>query len=121
MRQPFKNAPRCSFFCPPQRTEKRRSTSSSRMYLFIQLIALNEDFRKYSATGRDFYPQALDPPDMEKRLVAREIIVNFSKDAVQVSNSNLVKSGNAKINPDEQISWIGKSGKREQDRFKFMY
>ena len=98
------------------------------MYLFIQLIALNEDFRKYSATGRDFYPQALDPPDMEKRLVAREIIVNFFKDAVQVSNSNLVRnantlltSGNAKINPDEQISWIGKSGKREQDRFKFMY
>ena len=59
---------------------------------------------------------------MEKRLVAREIIVNFFKDAVQVSNSNLVRnantlltSGNAKINPDEQISWIGKSGKQEQD------
>ena len=54
--------------------------------------------------------------------------MNFLKDVVQVSNCNLVRnantlltSGNAKINPDEQISWIGKSGKQEQDRFKFMY
>ena len=65
---------------------------------------------------------------MEKRLIAGEIVVNFLKDVVQVSNCNLVRnantlltSGNAKINPDEQISWIGKSGKQGQDRFKFMY
>ena len=65
---------------------------------------------------------------MEKRLVARKVVVDFFRDAVQVSRSNLVRngntlltSGNAKINPDEQINWIGKSGKREQDGFKFTY
>ena len=69
--------------------------------------------RKYSATGRDFYPQDLDSSDIEKRVVAREIVMNFFKDAVPVSNSSLLRnanilltSGNAKINPDEQVSWI---------------
>ena len=82
--------------------------------------------RKYSATGRDFYPQDLDSSDIEKRVVAREIVMNFFKDAVPVSNSNLVRnantlltSSNAKINPDEQISWIAKSGKQEQERFTY--
>ena len=70
----------------------------------------------------------LDSLDLERRLAAREIAVKFFKDAVQVSNSNLVRnaktlwtSGNAKINPEKEISWIGKSGKREQDKFKFKY
>ena len=52
--------------------------------------------------------------------------MNFFKDAVPVSNSNLLRnanilltSGNAKINPDEQVSWIAKSGKREQERFTY--
>ena len=86
-----------------------------------------EDFQKYSPTCRDFRPQDLDSSNLERRLAAKEI-VNFFKDAVQVSNSNLVRnantlltSGNAKINPDQEIWWIGKSRKREQDKFKFTY
>ena len=61
-------------------------------------------------------------------MAAREIVINFFKDAVQVSNSNLVRntntlltSANAKINPDHKLSWIGKSRKQEQDKFKFTY
>ena len=78
--------------------------------------------------GRDFRPQDLDLTDLEKRLAAREIVLKFFKDAVHVSNSNLVRNannllttGNAKINLEEQLNWIGKYGKHEQDRFKFMY
>ena len=47
---------------------------------------------------------------------------------MQVSNSNLVQNANAlltngsgKINPDKEISWIGKCRKREQDKYKFTY
>ena len=117
------------FFFLPSTTNRKETINQ-----FFKNVSLHpidgryEDFRKYSATGRDFYPQALDSPDMDKRLVAREIVVNFFKDAVQVSNSNLVRnantlltSGNVEINPDKQKSRIGKPGKREQDRFKFTY
>ena len=74
-------------------------------------------FRKYSVVGRDFCPQDLESTDLKKRLAAREIVVKFLKDAGHVSNSNLVRnannlltSGNAKINPEEQLTCIGKSG-----------
>ena len=87
-----------------------------------------EDFQKYSPTTRDFRLQDLDLSDLERRLAAKEIVINFFKDAVQVSNSNLVRntntlltSANAKINLDQEISWIAKSRKREQDKFKFTY
>ena len=70
-----------------------------------------EDFRKYSVVGRDFCPQDLDSTDLEKRLAAREIVLKFFKDAFHVCNSNLVRnannlltSGNAKINPKEQLN-----------------
>ena len=76
-----------------------------------------EDFRKCSANGRDFYPQDLDSSDMEKRLAAREIVVNFFKDPVQVSNSNLMRYANTLLTS----GLIGKSGKREQEKFKFTY
>ena len=95
---------------------------------FIKIDCRYEDFQKYSTQSREFRPQDLDSSDLERRLAAKEIIINFSKDAVQVSNSNLVQnantlltSGNTKTNPDQELSWIGKSRKREQDKFKFTY
>ena len=86
-----------------------------------------EDFQKYSRQGREFRPQHIDSLNLERRLDAREIFINVFKDAVQVSNSNLMRntntllaSGNAKINPDPELRWIGKSRKREQEKFKFV-
>ena len=51
--------------------------------------------------------------------------MNFFKDAVQVSNSNLMRNknallvnGEAKLNPEDEFSWIGKSHYQNQDKFK---
>ena len=117
------------FFFLPSATDRKEKINQ-----FFKNVSLHpvdcryEGFRKYSAADRDFCPQDLDSTDLEKRTAAREIVLKFFKDAVHVSNSNLVTnannlltSGNAKINPEEQLSWIGKSDKREQNRFKFTY
>ena len=111
------------FFFLPSTTDRKEKLNQ-----FFKNVSLHpidcryEDFRKYSVVGRDFCPQDLDSTDLEKRLAAREIVLTFFKDAAHASNSNLVKnannlltSGSAKINPEEQLSWIGKSGKREQE------
>lgn len=87
-----------------------------------------EDFQKYSRQGREFRPQHIYSLNLGKRLDAREIFINVLRDAVQVSNSNLMRnttntllaSGNAKINPDQELRWIGKSREREQEKFKFV-
>ena len=39
-------------------------------------------------------PQDLDSNDPEKRCVAREVVVNFFKEAIEVSNSNLIRNAN---------------------------
>ena len=111
------------FFFLPSTTDRKEKLNQ-----FFKNVSLHpidcryEDFRKYFVVGRDFCPQDLDSTDLEKRLAAREIVLTFFKDAAHASNSNLVKnannlltSGSAKINLEEQLSWIGKSGKREQE------
>ena len=103
------------FFFLPSTTDRKEKINQ-----FFKNVSLHpvdfryEYFRKYSAVGRDFCPQDLNSADLEKRLDAREIVLKFFKDAVHVSNSNLVRNannllalGNAKINSEGQLSWIG--------------
>ena len=117
------------FFYLPSTTDRKEKINQ-----FVKNVSLYpidcwyKDFRKYSWNQTDFRPQDLDSPDLNKRLVAREIVVNFLKDAAQVSNSNLVHNvntllltGNAKINSVEVIPWIGKSHRLDRDRFKCTY
>ena len=110
------------FFLPPTTDRKEKLNQFFKNVSLHPIDCRYEDFRKYFVVGRDFCPQDLDSTDLEKRLAAREIVLTFFKDAAHASNSNLVKnannlltSGSAKINPEEQLSWIGKSGKREQE------
>ena len=87
-----------------------------------------DGFKKYSRNQIDFRLQDLDLSDLKRRVAAREIIVNFFKDAVHVSNSNLVRYSStlmlkecAKISAEEDLQWIGKSRKLNQGRFKYTY
>ena len=114
------------FFYLPSNTHRKEKINQ-----FVKNVSLHpidcwyKDFRKYSSDQTDFRPQGLDSPDLNKRLATREIVVNFLKDADQVSNSNLAHNantllltGSAKINSDEVIQWVGKSHRWDQDRFK---
>ena len=98
------------------------------MCLFTQLILATKIFKNILQQAETLGHRILTHQILERRQAAKEIVINFFKDVVQVSNSNLVlnantllTSGNAKINPDQEIRWIGKSRKREQDKFKFTY
>ena len=83
-----------------------------------------DDFTKYSLKGDPFRPHDLDSKDPKKRASAREIVVNFSKDAIQISNSNLnqntntwLAKGEAKISSD--LAWTDE--RDYQDKFKVTY
>ena len=127
MNDQFNNIQKCSSFCL-RPTERRRVINFLKMCLFTQLIVATKIFKNILQQAETLGHRILTHQILERRLAAKEIVINFFKDAVQVSNSNLVRnantlltSSNAKINPDQEIRWIGKSRKREQDKFKFTY
>ena len=127
MNDQFNNIQKCSSFCL-RRTERRRLINFLKMCLFTKLIVATKIFKNILQQVETLGHRILTHQVLERRLAAKEIVINFFKDAVQVSNSNLVRntntlltSDNAKINPDQEIRWIGKSRKREQDKFKFTY
>ena len=99
------------FFLPSTMDRKEKINQFMKNFSLHPIDCRFEDFQKCSCIGVDFRPQDLDSSDLERRLAAKEIVVNFFKDAVQVSDSNLVHNANkllttgiAKINPDQKIS-----------------
>ena len=69
-------------------------------------------------------PQDLGSKDTKKKALARKIVINFFKDVVQISNSNLKRNvntllakGEAKISSD--FAWIDE--RNYQDKFKVIY
>lgn len=66
--------------------------------------------KQYLSSGDDFIPQDLDSRDKEKRSVAAETVWNFFEDAVNVSNSNLVRNANnlmsTLLHRSNDISWV---------------
>ena len=53
---------------------------------------LHKNFKQYSSSGDEFMPQDLNSADPQKRAIATEIVLNSFKDAVNVSNANLVRT-----------------------------
>ena len=86
-----------------------------------------EDFRHYSKTGEDFMPQDLQSRDPEKRIKVVEIVQKIFKDAVEVSNTNIIRNANnllTTLPPDsyKDIVWIGTTKQRvESQKFKIGY
>ena len=118
------------FFYLPSTTDWKKKISQLVKNLSLHPIDCRyEDFKNYSRNQTDFTPQDLESPDLNKRLAAREIVVNFFKDAAQLSNLNLLRNaantllltGGAKINAGGVINWIGKSQTLDQDRFRSTY
>ena len=117
------------FFFVPSTTDRKEKINQFQKNVSLHSIDCRyENFQKYSRIGVEFKLQDLDSSDLERRSATKEIVLNFFKDTAQVSNSNLVQNantlltkGSAEINPDQEISWIGKSRKREQEKYKFTY
>ena len=78
------------FFYLSSTTDRNESINQYRDCVQLYPIdCLYDDFTKYSPKGDPFRPQDLDSKDPKKRAPTREIVVDFFKDAIQISNSNL--------------------------------
>ena len=71
-------------------------------------------------------PQDLESRDLEKRSKAVQVLLKNFKDAVDVSNANIIRNANnllTTLSPDsdEDISWIGATKQKEFKKFKLGY
>ena len=114
-----------SFSYLPSTTDCKESINQYRDHVQLYPIdCLYDDFTKYSSKGGKFMLQDLDSKDTKKRALAREIVVNFFKDVIQIFNSNLKRNANtlldkgeAKISSD--FAWTDE--RNYQDKFKVTY
>ena len=72
-------------------------------------------------------PSGLESRDLEKRENAAETVRRFLKDAVEVSNYNIVRNANNLLmdlprDDDKNITWVGTTKKRvDSEKFKLIY
>lgn len=128
MREVYKNFQNCFFYLPFTTDRKEKVNKFFNNVQLPPIDCLYDDFNRFSSKNLGFLMQNLDSHDLEKRQQAREIVINFSKEAVQASNSNLMRNANAllvkgeaKVNPEDEFSWVGKSHYQNQDKIKLTY
>ena len=85
-----------------------------------------ENLRQYSKAGKDFTPQDLESRDQEKRSKAVQIVQKVFKDAVEMSNANIIRNANNLLTTlppysDNDISWVGTTKQRKFQKFKLGY
>ena len=115
------------FFFLPSTTDRKEKINKFMTNVSLHHIDVRyEDFQKYSRNRIAFKPQDLDSTDLEKKAAAREIVLNHFKEAVAVSNSNLVRNvrtfllrGTTNID-SEEFKWLGEP-KLVSDKFKCTY
>ena len=78
------------------------------------------------SSGDEFIPQNLDSTDQQKRAIAAENVLNFFKEAFNVSDASLVWNANnlltALSKANEDLFLVGASKKRlDSAKFKLTY
>ena len=83
------------FFYLPSTTDRKEKINRFSGNVQLHPVACRyEDFNKYSSKNAPFLPQDLDLHNPDKRLAAKEIVINFFKDLVDITNPNLVRNVN---------------------------
>ena len=114
------------FFYLPSTTDRKDKIDKFRENVQLYPIdCLYDDFVKYSPKQESFQPQDLDSSDHEKRKVAKEIVLNFFKHAVEVSNSNLMRNVKtlllkSEIKISDKFSLLGDE-KKSEEKFLLTY
>ena len=86
-----------------------------------------EEFKQYSENEEDFVPSDVESRHLEKCETAAETVRRFFKDAVEVSNSNIVRNENNFLTDlprdnDKNITRIGTMKERvDSGEFKLNY
>ena len=114
-----------SFFFLPSTTDRKETINNFREHVQLHPIdCLYDDFVKHSPKNEPFTPQDPDSNDPEKRCVAREVVVDFFKEAIEVSNSSLIRNANTLLlrgdtKIAEDFNWSNQN--KSQDKFKLTY
>ena len=90
----------------------------------VQLFPLTvdyDDFTSFSKEKRQFYPQHLESTDLDLRLAARQIAVQYMKHATGVSNSNLKRNAKSLVISDKALDSIASQETVFSARFKRSY
>ena len=87
MREAYKNFQNCFFYLPFTTDRKEKINKFFNNVQLPPIDCFYDDFNRFSSKNLGFLLQNLDSHDLEKRQQAREIVINFSKEAVQASNS----------------------------------
>ena len=83
-------------FWQPRLTAKKKLTNLLIMFNFIRSTLIIMNLRqKILLKKKDFNPSDLDSKNQGKRLEAREVLKKNFKDAVEISNTNLIRNSRA--------------------------
>ena len=102
------------FFHLPSMMDRKETINMFRENVQLHPIdCLYNDFVKYLPKNEPFSPQDLILM-IQKKIVVREVVVNFFKEAIEVSNSNLIRKANTLLpKGDTKIpdgfNWINKT------------
>ena len=81
------------FFYLPSTTDRKESINQFKSNVQLHPIDCSyEKFSEFSSKQSAFFPHHLESSDQKEREIAREIVINFMKDIVSVSNSNLKRN-----------------------------
>ena len=94
------------------------------MYNYIPLIAFMKIFKNHSPNNSEFMPHNLELIDQNKKAAARETVVHFLNQAIDVSNSNLMRNANTLImsaGSSDKIIGLNNNNPKVSQKFKVTY
>ena len=94
------------------------------MYNYIPLIAFMKIFKNHLPNNSEFMPHNLELIDQNKKAAARETVVHFLNQAIDVSNSNLMRNANTLImsaGSSDKIIGLNNNNPKVSQKFKVTY
>ena len=82
----------------PSTTDRKESINQYKGNVQLHPIdCAYEKFSEFSSKKSNFFPHHLESTDTKEREIAREIVVNFMKHIVSISNANLSRNANCLV------------------------
>ena len=111
------------FFYLPSTTDRKESINQYKDNVQLHPTDCNyESFSQFSSKKASFQPHHLESKDPKERETAREIVINFMKHMVTISNAHLVRNANCLVinrSVGNDVKIVGMEV--ENDKFKLSY
>ena len=111
------------FFYLPSRTDCKESINQYKDNVQLHPIDCDyEEFNQFSSKKVPFQPHHVESNNPKERETAREIVVNFMKHIVKISNAHLVRNANCLVingSVGNDVKIVGMEV--ESDKYKLSY